>query len=123
MSKGRIISFTFTKDAFLAGAKTCTRRQWKDSYALSIKPGDIMQAYDKVPFVGGKKIGEIEIVSIAKEPIADMPVFDFAAEGFEWLRENGIYQAKGFPYDFTWEGFQKWHHSGKEYWVVRFKKI
>jgi hypothetical protein len=100
-----------------------TRREWKDTFADKIKPGDVLQAYDKVAFLGGKKIGEIEVEGITKEPISEMPVWDYQHEGFEWLYNKGIHDAKGFPYKFDFSGFCDWRNSGKTYWVLRFKKL
>ena len=57
----KIISFGWTSDALVAGAKTVTRRDWKDRFVNQWSKGDQAQAWDKSPRAGGKRIGTIEL--------------------------------------------------------------
>ena len=49
------ISFAWTTKPFLANAKNVTRRYWKDSHVKQFTIGAIVDAYDKLPYRGGKK--------------------------------------------------------------------
>lgn len=81
------ISFALTKDEFLSGRKTVTRRKWKEShYKMWQKLWDdgkiIHDAWDKVPFAGGKKIGKFKLACRPyHEYLGDMPEADLLAEG------------------------------------------
>ena len=81
----KIISFGWTWPALLAEPplrKTVTRRDWNVEYALRFK-GDLIQAFDKSPRFGGKKIATIRLIrSPYNEPIDLMPDSDYEAEGF-----------------------------------------
>lgn len=120
----RYISFAWTTPALLAGRKTVTRRQWRDRHAAGFKAGDRVQAFDKNPLYGGKRVAIIELLSVTKEPISKMPDSDFEAEGFAYLEEKGIAPPKGMPViAFTREGFELWRASGQTVWVLRFKVV
>lgn len=67
----KIISFAKTTAALLAGHKSVTRRYWNPRHALSFKPGEIVQAWDKSPRFGGKMVAEIKIVAVYKEMMKD----------------------------------------------------
>lgn len=78
----RIISFSMTTEAFLLGRKTVTRRTgWK-----TLKPGDHLMAVEKA--MGLKKgetvrrLGEIEVVSVRREPLNAITAEDVVREGF-----------------------------------------
>ena len=85
----KIISFAWTTPALLAGRKTCTRRDWDERYAQSFKASEMVQAYDKSPRVGGKKVAVIKLVGT---PILTdmMPADDYDAEGLKWMEEQEI---------------------------------
>ncbi len=84
----RIISFAWTTQAFLAGTKTVTRRMWKE---CNVKPGDLMQAWDKSPRAKGKRVGTIKILKVDREPL-----HDFLQHGEEELkREGGLWKTDG----------------------------
>ncbi len=110
------ISMAWTKDAFIAGRKSKTRRKWTEKYAQRFKVGDICQVYDRQPRFGGKPIGKIKIVGIGKEPISEMPDTDFEKEGFAYMEENGL-KIWGKP---PRVAFHDWRQEGGEYWVVEF---
>ena len=81
-----IIAFAKTTPALLAGAKTVTRRDWKASHAAKFKPGMLVDAYDKSPRHGGKKVATIRIVSVCRTNA--VPASDWEGEGFAWLEGN-----------------------------------
>lgn len=82
-----ILSFSLTKECFLSGNKTVTRRDWADSYhemweRMWETDRLIHDAYDNTPRVGGTKIGEIKLIQKPyKEKLANMPEEDLIAEG------------------------------------------
>ena len=97
------ISFSLTTDEFLSGRKTVTRRRWKPRHlAMWQRLWDMGRlehdAWDKVPYCGGKKIGRFRLTCRPYlERLADMPESDLAAEGgmvetlaeFYWLIGSG----------------------------------
>ena len=81
----KIISFAWTTAPLLAGHKTMTWREWNPKYAASFKPGEIVQAWDKLPRAGGQRIGLVRIISIDQAETSDMLASDYEAEGMAWL--------------------------------------
>jgi len=85
-----ILSFAWTTTAFLAGRKTCTRRDWADRTMLAWQHawdrGDLVHdAVDKLLFRGGKRIGRLKLTCRPyRERLGDMPERDLAAEGGMW---------------------------------------
>lgn len=120
----RIISFGWTWPAFVAGVKTVTRRNWDAEYATKFMQGDILQAYDKSPRFGGKKIG---LLKLTRHPYLEttsaMPDSDYYAEGFAYLDANRHLLPKSMPYDVSRTGFDEWRRSGESMWVIRFEKV
>ena len=120
----KIISFAWTTAALLAGHKTVTRRDWDDSYAARFKPDEIVQAYNRSPRHRGECVALIRILSVTKEPNADMPDSDYEAEGFRWYAENPDQLPKKDRFAYldgvSWEAFDSWRQSGGESWVIRF---
>jgi hypothetical protein len=118
----KIISFAWTTPALLAGAKTCTRRDWKPEYAMRFHAGDICLAYNKQPRFGGKPVAKIRLTW---DPIFEStklaPSSDYEAEGFAWLKKHGILVIGKYDVDRLWwvwtvgDGFDKW--------VVRFELL
>ena len=120
----RIVSFSFTTPAFLAGEKTVTRRRWKGRHAAQFTRGLRVQAWDKSPHFGGKKIGVIELKLVEKQTIITMPDSDYEAEGFGYLHRNAITPPRGSGFlDFSMAEFNRWRRSGEVLWVVRFKIV
>lgn len=111
----RIISFAWTTEALLMGLKTVTRRKWKDSYALKFKEGDLVAAYDKVPYAGGKKIATLRLTCDPyKEPLFKMTDKEEINEGSLWGSAEQFIIAmcvghKCFPKE--------------EFWVIRFEVV
>lgn len=117
----KIMSFGWTAAALVVGEKTVTRRDWKDSHAAKFKAGDIVQAYDKAPFAGGKRIGYIQLTADpVKLPMDTMPACDYLNEGFAYLHEHPELIPASMPIDVSEQGFIDWRNSGGEKWVVRF---
>lgn len=82
-----IISFALTKDEFLAGKKTVTRRDWSDDrFEMWARLWDtdrhVHDAWDNIPRAGGRKIGELILTARPyRERLDKMPVSDLEAEG------------------------------------------
>jgi len=123
-----ILSFGWTWPAFVARVKPVTRRDWVDSYAVRWKRDICFDAYDRLPHFGGTKIGEGELTRDAyREPLAEMPNYDYFLEGFDWLYRHpravppaARTQLWG---DCTREGFEAWRLSGGSVWVVRYRVL
>jgi len=98
-----IISFAWTSSVLMEGKKTVTRRQWTESYFKKwcgmFKRGLLIhQAYDKVPYAGGKKLCDIKLTHIPyKEKLKDMPESDVQAEGGLWKDKKEFISLFGDP--------------------------
>ena len=96
-----IISFALTTKELLSGDKTVTRRMWKrrqtERWQRFWDDGKFLhEAWDKVPFAGGVKIGEILLMQRPYiERLADMPVSDLVAEGGMCSTLDGFYKFIG----------------------------
>lgn len=125
----KIISFAYTTAALLAGKKTVTRRYWNPRQALGFKPGDIIQAWDKSPRFGGRKVAEIEIISVEQQSMGQAPDSDFEKEGFVYMCENKIpIEKKGNKLIYPdWQYWLEWKNTDETIYempyVVRFKVI
>ena len=81
------ISFALTAPEFLSGIKKQTRRDWKLSHYKNwlkwYNEGKIIHdAWDKVPFAGGKKIGLFKLTRQPYlQPIYEMTALDLYEEG------------------------------------------
>jgi hypothetical protein len=110
------ISFALTKEEFLSGQKTVTRRKWKAShYAMWQRFWDegkfVHDAWDKVPFAGGKKIGQFELTCRPyHEYLFDMPKDDL-------IHEGGMVDTLEEFYDLIGA------HPNEQVVVIRFKKV
>ena len=114
------ISFSWATTAFLSGAKTVTRRDWKDSYAKTFKKGEIVAAYNKQRRFGGKKIGFIRLSQDPyKESTADIPEEDWYNEGMPILEGEGVLVDGLMPSDF----WLRWQTEPEDLWVIRFTII
>ena len=107
-----IISMAWTTGAFLADKKSVTRRFWTPKYAAKFHAGDIVDAYDKSPRNGGKKIG---LIRLTKDPypqkLSDMPDDHFEREGgvMYWRDKDEFIVFMGGP--------------ERTPWVVEFEKM
>ena len=115
----KIISFAWTVPSLLARRKTRTRREWRDDYAQRFRVGDMIQAWDKQPRFGGKKIGIIEITGIKKQNLSEMTAEDYEKEGFKFFEEKGLKIWDKDPAD----AFNDWQEDDYEVWVIDFKVI
>ena len=114
------ISFAWTTEPFLANAKNVTRRYWKESHAKKFKEGMIVDAFDKLPYRGGKKIGEIKIINVPyKQSTLFMDEVDFQCEGLQWMEMNSKTINGKKPRDF----FNDWKEKADLVWVVEFEKL
>ena len=116
----KIISFAHTTPALLAGRKTVTRREWNPRYAQSFEAGDLVQAYDRSPRIGGKKVCEIRLT---REPYLsnEYPEEDFEGEGFRYFEQvDGSAAILGLPARELWA---KWQRERPYFWVVRFELV
>lgn len=119
-----IVSFAYTTPTLLAGAKSVTRRHWKPTHAARFAAFPLVDAYDRSPRAGGRKVAAVRVRSVTEEPIALMPDADYEAEGFAWLHAQGIAPPRwsGFP-DFSRATFETWRASGAVVHVVRFELV
>jgi hypothetical protein len=115
-----IISFTWTTAAFIAGAKTCTRRHWNDAYAQRFHAGTIAQGWDRGPRNGGQLQSLLQLTTKPyKENTADMPEEDFEKEGLGWMERHQILIKGMTPREF-WDS---WKAAYETVYVVRFVKL
>lgn len=114
---GRVISFAWTSPALLAGKKTVTRRAWKPSYARLFRRGDRIQAFDRSPRNGGKKIAVLELTADPYlEPTSKMTLESYQREGLTWLHAQGF----DVPDDLR---FNAWRDLDEEVWVIEFELL
>lgn len=117
----KIISFAWTTDALLAGAKTCTRREWSAGYARRFKKGELVQAWDKGPRMGGKQVAIIRLTKAPyREYMADAPEADFEAEGLKWMAERGLSLPNHCTPYVLWA---TWKAMNTRLWVIRFEVV
>ena len=140
----KIVSFAWTTPALLAGHKTVTRRQWKESHARSIYVGDHLHAYDRSPRVHGKPVAVIEITRDPYlEHTANMPDDDYDHEGFaylnalaeQWLATHRLDDAltsadlrvrryyEVLREDTSRGAWLAWKEKNEPLWVVRFRMV
>jgi uncharacterized protein YqfB (UPF0267 family) len=122
----KIISFAKTTAALLAGHKTVTRRYWKPSHAAMFKRGDIVQAWDKSPRYGGKKVAEIKIITVYQEDKINAPDDDYEKEGFKYMCDAGIKidNSWGLPTPTYWYAWKLENREEfKTVWVIRFELL
>ncbi len=116
----KIISFAYTTDALLAGEKTVSRRYWTDNHANRFQPGELVQAWDKRPSFGGKKVAEIKIIAVYKENMVNAPDEDYEKEGFAYMLKNGM---KCAGEETTMAYWRAWKGTREDVWVVRFELV
>lgn len=124
----KIISFAWTTAALLAGAKTCTRRNWDHDYARRFKKGDIVLAYDRSPRAGGKHVATIQLT---EDPVYEdtflAPENDYIAEGFKWFADHPEealkLQRRGIELPIGKEAYNRWRERNGCEWVIRFQLL
>jgi hypothetical protein len=114
-----IVSFAWTTPALLAGAKTCTRRQWSPSHARKIQDGQLVDAWDRLPRVkGARKVATIRITAAPElQSTAQIPDSDWQAEGFDWLTRFGTDDDARIAHA-IWDA---WRAKAQILYVVRFE--
>jgi hypothetical protein len=118
-----IISFAWTTPALLAGQKTVTRRDWSWRHAAKFRSGELVDAYDKNPRFGGKRVAVIRLTERPmRAPLGRMPDSDYEAEGFAYMSAHGVRLSVNGPLP-TRDYFEGWRRSGESLWVVRFELV
>ena len=113
-----IINFAWTDPAFKARRKRCTRRDWNERYARLFHKGDLVQAWNKNPRNGGKRVGTIRLTADPYRELSEaVPAEDWENEGFAYMTEIG----KGESTRRIWEGWK--HNDIRVLWVVRFEIV
>ncbi len=111
------ISFFWTLSALLSGMKTVTRRRWKDSYAARFKKGDFVEAYDKQPRFGGRRVALLRLTkNPSKESTANLTLDDWFDEGMHVLEGEGKTLDGLTPGSF----WLRWMSEPEDVWVIRF---
>lgn len=88
-----IVSFAYTSEPLLKGFKTVTRRMWKESHAKWFLEGRTFDAWDHLPFAGGKKIAELVVETPPyREPVEYMTPLDVAREGYPGMTVDQFLQ-------------------------------
>ncbi len=114
------ISFNMTTEAIVKRAKTCTRRSWKASHAAKFKKGDQVDAYDKRPQWGGRKIAVIELLEDPKKSrYCDVGTQDWIEEGFDYMSRRKLLVGKEKPAEI----FARWCEDTSYCYVIRFKIV
>lgn len=112
-----IISFAWTTEALLAERKKVTRRDWSKEYAAKCREGTVQDAYDRLPRVHGKKVGNVRIARPPyPEATRNIPDEDFELEGLKYMEEKGLLIRGRTPREF----FEDWRQSNQVLFVVHF---
>lgn len=117
-----LISFAWTTPALRARVKSVTRRTWTPAHAAHFHAGDLVDAWDKLPRAGGKKIGQIRIT---RDPYRQRTSLltngDRAREGIDHLERALFRPPEGFN---TWDQWWRtWKRLDEEVWVVEFEIV
>lgn len=118
----RIISFARTTPALLAGSKTVTRRAWAPRHAAGFHAGDLVQAWDKGPRSGGRRVGTIRLTMdpfVQSTALATIDPNEYYAEGFGYLSACGAFIDGMRPADL----WALWRDEPRDLWVVRFHLV
>lgn len=124
------IAFSWTTPALLAGAKTMTWRNWKDTHARKFYGGQILDAYDRNPRAGGRPVA---LIRLTREPLYvcsnTLADDDYHAEGLAWLERHPevwpkeIFGQKVMPYLMSWTHFCEFRDEKEWGWVIRFELL
>jgi len=128
-----IISFAWTTAALLAvedgqDVKTCTRRNWTDSYARLFKAGVKAQGWDRSPRSHGQQVAVISLTRDAYLEKTNMaPDEDYRKEGLEWMEKQGImvpatYEGRKMPMH-PRRFWEQWKAADELVYVVRFQVL
>lgn len=123
-----IISFAWTTPALLAGAKTMTRRAWKQQQAAKFRAGMLVDAWDHVPRVRGAR--KVATIRITRDPWQQrtslMTEDDFKREGIAWLVQSGIKprDVAGVTPTHSWrQWWGQWIQADELVYVVEFELV
>lgn len=116
-----IVSFAWTTPALLAGAKTVTRREWSAVQAEHFRPGQLVDAWDRLPRVkGAKRIGSIRVTRDPYRQASDAIAPDqWHAEGFAWMQAYGS-SDDAVRASRIWLG---WREHPVDLWVLEFELV
>lgn len=116
--------------AFVALAKSVTRRQWTKKTAAHYVKGFVFDAYDTMPYAGGVLIGRGRVTRDAYlQNLRDCPDSDYEAEGFAWLNAHPQCIPKAaakevwVKEDCSRNAFNQWRWLGLDVWVVHFEIV
>jgi|GEM_PF-1606337 len=113
------ISFSWTTEPFLKGAKTMTRRYWKSSHAEKFHKNMLISAYDKLPFRNGKVIGHLKITKdLYQQRTSELSEEDFEKEGLLWMSQHNLKIMGKTPEEF----FEEWKQKNDLVWVIEFER-
>ena len=114
------ISFVENLEPLLAGVKTVTRRDWKPKYAARFHKGDLVIAYDKMPYHGGKRVALLKLTHDPYlESTSKLPEEDYVNEGFAFMEEQGLTVNGEHPGVFWF----RWMSEPEDLFVIRFKVV
>lgn len=116
-----IIVFSWTTDAFLAGFKTVTRREWTPRTLHAVANAQLLEAYDRNPRQHGQAIATIKLSEPPRRSRL-LPVSDYDAEGFKWLDDYGYSLNGQRPYE-LWNAFDAQRETEPPLVVVRFRVV
>lgn len=116
------ISFAWTTPALLARAKSATRRMWAPSHAAKFRAGQIVDAYDRSPRLGGRRVATIRI---ARDPWKQRTglmddVVDYEREGIRHMAMLSDLAPDGSRWHDWWHS---WKRADELVYVVEFQVI
>lgn len=118
-----IVTFEWTTPALLAGAKTCTRREWNPKHAAKFHAGQLIDAWNTSPRNVRAKPHKVATIRLTRDPYiewtGDAPPHDYSAEGFEWLEKYG-FRVDGMTPMALW---MQWRSDPFYLYVVRFEVV
>lgn len=130
------ISFGQTSAPLLAGRKTMTWREWNDRYAQQFvdraacsDPHCLVDAYDRLPRNGGKKIATIRLLSVEKTRYGQLDDDDWEHEGLAYLHEHPehhpkrLFNQKFTPDMVTFDAFRRRRTADEVGWCIRFELV
>lgn len=119
------ISFAWTTPAVLAAAKTVTRRNWTGRHRAQFSAGQLVDAYDKSPRNGGRKVATIRLTEEPyTEQLRNFPLEDFDAEGFAYLAERRIPMERISLGDVGWfPGWPQLDGISKDEWMDPLRRL
>src|SRR6185437_13013526 len=125
-----IQSEDYTWPAFVAGAKSVTRRDWKPQTAAHYVQGFVFDCWSNSPYAGGVKIGQARVTQTAhRENRRHCPDADYAGEGFAWMNAHpqaipiGARKQVWAKDDCSLAAFGRWRKTGLTLWAVRFEIV